>query len=211
VHGTTGRRPVEVFAQEEQAQLLLLPRQRYESVVWKQATVHADSHVHFERRLYSVPWRLINREVWIRATTTSLAIYVDDERVATHSRSGSKLRSTHEDHLPEGRAELRHRSRSYWETRADRIGSDVGVFVREYGRHVRPGESDTLGAGSPASRRVASAQRGGKHEKPRCLVPPTTAMRSKSCLRPSRRNLAKGVPALRSPLARLAPAGGQDV
>lgn len=93
--------------------------------------MHADSHVHFERRLYSVPWRLINREVWIRATMSSVAIYVDDERVATHSRSGKKLRSTHEDHLPEGRADLRHRRRSYWETRADRIGSDVGVFVRD--------------------------------------------------------------------------------
>lgn len=131
VHGTTGRRPLDVFAQEEQSHLLPLPRQRYESVVWKRATVHADSHVHFERKLYSVPWRLINREVWIRATAASVAIYMDDERVATHSRSGAKLRSTHEDHLPEGRADLRHRSRSYWEARADRIGSEVGLFVRE--------------------------------------------------------------------------------
>lgn len=132
VHGTTGRRPLEVFTAEEQAHLLPLPEKRYESVVWKRATVHADCHVHFERRLYSAPWRLINQEVWIRATPSTVAIYsAADERVATHSRNGKKQRSTHDDHLPEGRAELRHRSRSYWEERAERLGTDVGVFARE--------------------------------------------------------------------------------
>lgn len=131
VHGTTGRRPIEVFLSEEKAHLLPLPTKAYETVVWKQATVHADCHVHFDKRLYSAPWRLINREVWVRATSTSVAIYADDVRVATHSRRGKKQRSTHDDHLPEGRAELRHRSRSYWEERADRMSAEVGVFVRE--------------------------------------------------------------------------------
>ena len=131
IHGTTGRRPLEVFASEEQAQLLPLPSKRYESVVWKQATVHADCHVHFEKRLYSVPWRLINQEVWVRATASSVMIYADDVREATHSRRGKKQRSTHDEHLPEGRAELRHRSRQYWEDRGDRMSPEVGSFVRE--------------------------------------------------------------------------------
>lgn len=131
VHGTTGRRPLEVFTTEEQGTLLPLPQRCYESVIWKHATVHADCHVHFEKRLYSVPWRLINQEVWIRATATSLAIYADDTRVATHSRRGRSQRSTHDEHLPEGRAELRHRSRGYWEARAARLGPEVNTLVRE--------------------------------------------------------------------------------
>jgi hypothetical protein len=69
--------------------------------------------------------------VWVRATATSVAIYSDDVRVATHSRRGKKQRSTHDEHLPEGRAELRHRSRAYWEERADRMSPEVGAFVRE--------------------------------------------------------------------------------
>jgi transposase len=69
MHGTTGRRPLEVFAEEERAQLLPIPAKRYVAVVWKKARVHADCHVHFERRLYSVPWRLINEEVWARAAS----------------------------------------------------------------------------------------------------------------------------------------------
>lgn len=82
--------------------------------------------------LYSVPWRLINQEVWVRATSNTVAIYsTDDERVATHTRRGRAQRSTQEEHLPEGRRDLRHRSQNYWESRADRIGNDVGLFVRE--------------------------------------------------------------------------------
>src|SRR4029078_6823935 len=132
VHGTTGHRPLEVFTAEEQAHFLPLPKRRYEAIVWERATVHADCHVHFERRLYSAPWRLINQEVWVRATPSSVAIYsLDDVRVATHARHGKKQRSTHDAHLPEGRAELRHRSQGYWEERAERVGTDVGVFVRE--------------------------------------------------------------------------------
>jgi transposase len=131
VHGTTGRRPLEVFEAEERATLLPLPKKRYEAVLWKQAMVHADCHVHFERRLYSAPWRLINQRVWIRATPSTIAIYANDVRVATHARNGKKQRSTKDEHLPEGRGELRHRSRKYWEERAQRLCPEVGAFVTE--------------------------------------------------------------------------------
>ncbi len=130
-HGTTHRRPLEVFRELEQAVLRPLPPRRFEPVVWKEATVHRDSHVVFDRRLYSVPWRLIGRVVWVRATASTVAIFWDDARVATHDRRGPGHRSTVDAHLPEHRADLRHRSRGYWEERADRVGPDTGRFVRE--------------------------------------------------------------------------------
>jgi transposase len=130
-HGTTYRRPLEVFRDLEQAVLKPLPAHRFEMVVWKEATVHRDCHVIFDRRLYSVPWRLIDKVVWLRATASTVAIFFDDERVATHDRRGPGHRSTVDQHLPAHRADLRHRSRSYWELRADRIGPDTGRFVRE--------------------------------------------------------------------------------
>ena len=40
----------------ERAALRALPKARFEPVVWKQATVHPDSHIAFDKRLYSVPW-----------------------------------------------------------------------------------------------------------------------------------------------------------
>lgn len=130
VHGTTAKRPLEVFRGEEKRALSALPAERYEPVFWKQATVHRDSHVVFERHLYSVPWQLIGKKVWVRATRPSVVIYFDDERVATHRRSDSGLRSTVEEHLPEGRRDLRHRSQEYWEARGARVGANTGEYAK---------------------------------------------------------------------------------
>lgn len=131
IHGTTGKQPLMVFESEEQRELHPLPPRPYDPVVWKKATVHPDSHVVFEKRLYSVPWPHIGRQVWVRATVSSVMVYVDDERVATHARAGSGHRVTEESHLPEVRGDFRHRTREYWEERADRMGDEVGAFVRE--------------------------------------------------------------------------------
>lgn len=130
-HGTTGLRPREVFDAVERVALHPLPAVAFEPVEWKEALVHQDSHVAFERRLYSVPWRLIGKRIWLRATPTTVALFCDDTRVATHDRRGREPRSTIEEHLPDYRAPLRHRSRTYWEERADRLGPDVGAYIRE--------------------------------------------------------------------------------
>jgi hypothetical protein len=131
VHGTTHRRPAEVFAAEERAALRPLPPRRFELVVWQEAQVHRDSHVAFDRRLYSVPWRLIGQQVWLRTTAKDVTVYADDARVATHPRRGDGPRSTLDDHLPPERSPLRHRSRAYWEERAEKLGGEVLGYVRE--------------------------------------------------------------------------------
>jgi transposase len=130
-HGTTGRKPLEVFDAEERGALLALPARPYEPVTWKKASVHQDSHVVFDRRMYSVPWRLIGREVWVRATPATVTIYFDDAREATHRRLGETPWSTDESHLPEQRAALRHRSRAYWQERAEKLGADASQLVQE--------------------------------------------------------------------------------
>ena len=132
VHGTTHNRPLDVFQMEERAELMPLPAKPYTPVVWKRAKVHDDCHVILDRRLYSVPWRLTRQQVWLRATPSAVTIYsVDDERVADHSRRGSSARSTVDSHLPEHRANYRHRSRDFWEARAAKIGPETAAFVVE--------------------------------------------------------------------------------
>ncbi|MCI0673807.1 MAG: IS21 family transposase, partial [Myxococcaceae bacterium] len=129
-HGTTGRRPVDVFREEEVPALRPLPAKRFVPVVWKPARVHQDSHVLFDRRFYSVPWRLVGSDVWLRVTDASVEVYAEDTRVATHARRGKATYSTCEEHLPKARADLRHRSRGYWEERAGLLGEDVLTYVR---------------------------------------------------------------------------------
>jgi hypothetical protein len=121
---------MEIFTDEERAAMLPLPARRYELVVWHKARVHQDSHVAFDQRLYSVPWRLIKQEVWVRASPSSVDVYADDKRVAMHSRCGRTVRSTCDEHLPTERAPWRHRHRAYWEARADKIAPEVGIYIR---------------------------------------------------------------------------------
>ena len=130
IHGTTHRRPIDLFAEESSA-LKPLPERPYEPVIWYQARVHQDSHVAFDHRLYSAPWTLIGQKLWLRATTATVEIYdAADEIVATHARRGRTVRSTIAAHLPEHREAWRHRSRPYWEQRADQIAPEVGAYIR---------------------------------------------------------------------------------
>lgn len=131
-HGTTGEAPLALFERSERETLLPLPARRWEPVVWKKATVHQDAHVAFEQGLYSVPWRFAGQKVWVRATRSSVTVYSStDVRIATHSPVAAGQHATVEAHLPEGRRDLRHRSRPYWEERAARMGPEVGGFIRE--------------------------------------------------------------------------------
>jgi DNA replication protein DnaC/transposase len=131
VHGATGRRPLDVFAAEERAALRALPARPYEPVLWHQARVHPDGQIAFERRVYPVPWRLIGERLWVRATPTTIAIYQDEARVATHRRGVPVPPEIVDQYLPPERAALRHRSRTYWVERADRLDPEVGAYVRE--------------------------------------------------------------------------------
>lgn len=124
-HGTTGRKPLEHFEEEEREALLLLPSARWELVLWKKARLHRDSHVQIDGSFYSAPWTLLGQELWVRCTEHSIAIHHEDRHLCTHSRVPRGKRSTVETHLPEHRRDLRHRSREYWIAKARVIGEDV--------------------------------------------------------------------------------------
>jgi len=130
IHGTTGRRPLEVFAAEEKPALRPLPRRPFELVVWKRARVHRDSHVQVDGAFYSVPWRLLHQEVWARCTPASISLYHEDRRLCTHGRAPRGVRRTLPGHLPAHRGDLRHRSRRFWEERAARVGPEVLAWVQ---------------------------------------------------------------------------------
>lgn len=131
IHGTTATRPLQLFVARERDALRPLPAVRFEPTMWKSATVHRDAHVQFDKALYSVPWNLVGKQVMVRATKASVFIFCSDLRVATHSRVSPGTRQTHEPHLPKHRADLRHRSRPYWEERAAALGEDVRQYIEE--------------------------------------------------------------------------------
>jgi transposase len=131
IHGTTGEQPALAFARDEAAHLLPLPGQPYELISWKEAKVHTDSCISFDRKLYSVPWKLVGREVWVRATPGSVAVYHDELRVATHPRRTRDKRVINDAHLPEHRVDYRYRQRGYWEKKAAEMGPEVAAYIKE--------------------------------------------------------------------------------
>lgn len=129
-HGTTHRRPLELFEQVERSALLASPLARWEPVVWRTPTLRRDCHALVDGARYSAPWRLVGKELLARVTATSVMLYWEDVRVATHNREPLGAKSTHEEHLPAHRSPYRHRERSYWEERADHLAPEVGAYVR---------------------------------------------------------------------------------
>lgn len=131
IHGTTRERPLAVFELFERAALKPLPERRPELVIWHQAKLHRDSHIVFRGAMYSAPWRLVGKKLWVRADKSTVHLFHDDVRVASHERQKAGARRTDDRHLPEHRGDYRHRARSYWEERADILGADVGAYIRE--------------------------------------------------------------------------------
>ncbi len=89
VHATTGRKPFEAFREREKASLMPLPLQHFEIPTWKQAKVHVDQFIQFEKRFYSVPEKYVGQYVWIRATEKLIHIYFENTLIKKHLRSQS--------------------------------------------------------------------------------------------------------------------------
>lgn len=99
-HGTTGDQPLARFAIEHPL-LKPLPVRRPVIGTWTQVKVHRDSHVQYQKCLYSAPFRLVGKALWLHASDASVRIYDQYELVAVHTRLlGPAGRSTQDDHLP---------------------------------------------------------------------------------------------------------------
>lgn len=100
IHGTTRRKPRELFAEEQKA-LRELPEDPYELAEWSQYKVRKDCHIKVKGSFYSVPYKYVGQKVLARLTQESLRIYADDNPVAEHPRAstpGSEV--TNPEHYP---------------------------------------------------------------------------------------------------------------
>ena len=101
IHGTTREAPLKRFAEVEKSLLRALPAVPPELASWANVKVHRDAHVQYETNYYSVPFRLIGCDLWLRATGTMVTLYREHEAVASHVRlTGKGLRDTVTDHMP---------------------------------------------------------------------------------------------------------------
>ncbi|MCP4500432.1 MAG: hypothetical protein GY822_10775 [Deltaproteobacteria bacterium] len=130
IHGTTKKRPLDHFHDVEMLLLKPLPCEPYDPILYRKLRVHRDAHVHLSGKLFSVSYKYIGKEAWVKLSTSSACSYIDDERVATHSRKGAKI-STITEHLPPKRAEYKERDPEEWLKRTAKMGASVEQLVRD--------------------------------------------------------------------------------
>ena len=83
-HGTTNLKPYQVFVEYEQKALKSLPLEPFEMSLWKEAVVHPDHYVQFEKKAYSVPDPYCGHVVSVRGTEKRVEIYFDEQLIKQH-------------------------------------------------------------------------------------------------------------------------------
>jgi transposase len=90
-----------LFEQIDQPALRALPAERYDLSVWAKATVNIDYHVQVDESFYSVPHALAQKAVEVRTTPTTVEIFYQGSRVASHVRARKPYTAvTLEEHRP---------------------------------------------------------------------------------------------------------------
>ena len=99
-HGTTQQPPFQLFTNKEQSTLKALPADRFEAAEWKEAKVHPDHYIQFNRKAYSVPHRYVGKSVWVRGTERMVQIYYNEKMIKQHVITDS-FRHTDYNDFPE--------------------------------------------------------------------------------------------------------------
>lgn len=84
VHGTTRERPLVLF-ESERALLQPLPAVAPDLGTWHRVVLHRDCHMVHDRALYSGPFTLVGKTLWLRATDAVVALYEDYRHLYTHA------------------------------------------------------------------------------------------------------------------------------
>ena len=137
-----------MFEQHEKDTLQPLPAYSFDYLEIKQAKVHIDYHVSFEKHKYSVPHKYTHQIVLIRASERLVEIYHHDQRIACHVRCNKRGYSTEQEHMP-----ANHRWYLDWTPQrftrwAQQIGPSTETLIAavlESRRHPEQGYRTCLG------------------------------------------------------------------
>jgi len=100
IHGTTRRRPIELFERDEHKHLLPVCTDRFEITVWKHLKVNKDIHVQCEYAYYSAPYEFRGEHLWVRKTASQIVIFRENKAVCVHRKVSPGKRSTNPSHYP---------------------------------------------------------------------------------------------------------------
>jgi hypothetical protein len=125
IHGTTRKRPFEVFQAVEQEMLKSLPPEPFEIATWVSAKVGRDCYFYTGGGGYTAPYKYAGKEVMVRITPRLVQAYFDGELIKTHLRVEKWQRSTDWDDFPPDKAAFFRRTPDWCRHQADAIGEEV--------------------------------------------------------------------------------------
>jgi transposase len=136
IHGTTARRPLEMFTELEAGCLLAAP-DPYDVPVFTRVKVHRDYHVEIGRALYSVPEQFLGQHLDARADSELVKLYSTGRAgelaagrlVKTHPRQPPGGRSTDRADLPEHKAGYALRDLTRLIATCAEHGHNIGIYA----------------------------------------------------------------------------------
>jgi transposase len=131
LHGTTRKRPLLVFEQEELPALLPLSDERFDIPAFARCVVHRDHHIMFKKGGYSLPTRYIGKEVDVRGDSALVRIYYQNQLIRTHPKVAAGQRSTIFEDYPKEKSAYAMRDVEYYKRKAAEHGAHQGEFMAE--------------------------------------------------------------------------------
>jgi transposase len=99
-----------LFEQLDRPALRPLPPTPYEFAVWTDCGVNIDYHIEVAHNYYSVPYQLVHQRVEARLTATTVEVFLNSRRIASHRRlTGRGHAATQPEHMPHA-----HRAHAEW-------------------------------------------------------------------------------------------------
>ena len=137
IHGTTGKRPEEVFLTKERSALHPLPEKEFYLTRSQALTVRTDCHVMYEGNLYSVPYAYIGMDVTAIECNHLLKIYFGEKEVALHAliEHTKGEHSTDQAHYPSNKNITQEEILSRYQKEMAAIGEGASLFFEEF-RHT---------------------------------------------------------------------------
>jgi len=126
VHQTTGEKPVDRF---KKAVLRSLPDPLPDGRETVSLLVHADFAVRFDRNIYTVPPWAVGKKVILKADASTVTIYKEERKIATHSRSWEHKERIE---LPAHKEQLRKVQRKIWQDEEVRFFLSLGPQAETY-------------------------------------------------------------------------------
>ena len=149
------------FEQLDKPTLRSLPTQPYENAEIKQARVHIDYHIEYDKHYYSVPHHPVKQAMEVQGSSQMVAIYSQGKRMASHPRSYRPGdHTTYPEYMPPSK-EKRHQEQSF-----RRILALLGN-AKKYGRdRLNKACAQALAINSPTRSSVEPILKQGLDQQP---------------------------------------------